>query len=258
MSFQHVSQHYVAAIDDRSGEEEMKKYDVDLDGEEQHYTNTYNKNFNTSPQPRSFLEMTTASVSSRSAFLGVDVGTGSARAGLFDDKGKLLGSSTSPIQIWKDGDCIEKSSKDICHAVCEAVKSAYSLANISWSGDSRRNVIVWMDHRAVKQAEKINSTTKLDESMRISKETITILKDQVFGFDTFFVTSHEPYETNGVVRLPVKGLVSDDVGIDADSCKVFVLFSDGLVYILCPVVPFGRYFIASSHSSGFILTVYLN
>ncbi|KAM7268572.1 hypothetical protein ACFE04_010738 [Oxalis oulophora] len=151
---------------------------------QQQFTNTYNNN--TSPRPRSFLEMTTASVSSRSAFLGVDVGTGSARAGLFDDKGKLLGSSTSPIQIWKDGDCIEQSSTDIWHAVCAAVKSACSLANISgeevkglgfaatcslvavdadgcpvtvsWSGDSRRNVIVWMDHRAVKQAEKINSS----------------------------------------------------------------------------------------------------
>lgn len=35
---------------------------------------------------------------------------------------------------------------------------------------------------------------QLDESMRIPKETIDILKDQVFGFDTFFVTSQEPYE----------------------------------------------------------------
>lgn len=29
---------------------------------------------------------------------------------------------------------------------------------VSWSGDPRRNVIVWMDHRAVKQAERINSS----------------------------------------------------------------------------------------------------
>lgn len=28
-------------------------------------------------------------------------------AGLFDENGKLLGSASSPIQIWKDGDCVE-------------------------------------------------------------------------------------------------------------------------------------------------------
>ncbi|KAB2079481.1 hypothetical protein ES319_A05G006800v1 [Gossypium barbadense] len=139
-----------------------------------------------------FLEMAAAISSASSSptshcnvFLGVDVGTGSARAGLFDEEGKLLGSASSPIQIWKEGDCIEQSSTDIWYAVCSAVKAACSLANIdgeqvkgigfaatcslvavdadgspvtvSWSGDSRRNIIVWMDHRAVKQAEKINS-----------------------------------------------------------------------------------------------------
>ncbi|XP_050217991.1 uncharacterized protein LOC126668829 [Mercurialis annua] len=146
-------------------------------------------------QQRTFLhhhssvEMSTATVTAvprSSTFLGVDVGTGSARAGLFDEKGKLLGSASSPIQIWKEGVCVEQSSTDIWHAICAAVKSACSLANVaghevtgigfaatcslvavdadgapvtvSWSGDSRRNIIVWMDHRAVKQAEKINSS----------------------------------------------------------------------------------------------------
>ncbi|KAG1364110.1 putative FGGY carbohydrate kinase domain-containing protein [Cocos nucifera] len=146
---------------------------------------------------------------SRTVYLGVDVGTGSARAGLrsfsfslppllrlnppllltgfrlFDGHGRLLGSGSSPIQIWKERGCIEQSSTDIWHAVCAAVKTACSLANIvaeevvgigfaatcslvavdsdgspvsvSWSGDARRNVIVWMDHRAVNQAERINS-----------------------------------------------------------------------------------------------------
>ncbi|KAJ4748018.1 FGGY carbohydrate kinase domain-containing protein [Rhynchospora pubera] len=122
----------------------------------------------------------------RSVFLGVDVGTGSARAGIFDENGKLLGSASSPIQIWKEGDCIEQSSTDIWHAVCAAVKSACSVATVapeeviglgfaatcslvavdadgspvtvSWSGDARRNIIVWMDHRAVNQAERINSS----------------------------------------------------------------------------------------------------
>lgn len=129
--------------------------------------------------------MAAAAVPPRSLLLGVDVGTGSARAGLFDEKGKLLGFASSPIQIWKEGDCIEQSSTDIWNAVCTSVKSACSLANVdgneimgigftatcslvaidddgspvtvSWSGDSRRNVIVWMDHRAIKQAERINA-----------------------------------------------------------------------------------------------------
>ncbi|CAL1358528.1 unnamed protein product [Linum trigynum] len=133
------------------------------------------------------VEMSSSSSPRRtgSIYLGVDVGTSSARAGVFDDKGKLLGTASSPIQIWKQGDIVEQSSTDIWHSVCASVKSACSLANVaghevtgigfaatcslvavdsdgapvtvSWSGDSRRNVIVWMDHRAVKQAEKINS-----------------------------------------------------------------------------------------------------
>jgi hypothetical protein len=37
---------------------------------------------------------------------------------------------------------------------------------------------------------------QLEEAVTIPKETVDILKDQVFGFDTFFVTSHEPYEVN--------------------------------------------------------------
>jgi hypothetical protein len=37
---------------------------------------------------------------------------------------------------------------------------------------------------------------QLDDAVSIPKETIDILKDQVFSFDTFFVTSHEPYEVS--------------------------------------------------------------
>ena len=39
---------------------------------------------------------------------------------------------------------------------------------------------------------------QLDEAIRIPKETIEILKDQAFGFDTFFVTSQEPYEVSAL------------------------------------------------------------
>lgn len=133
--------------------------------------------------PTKVIEMTSAL--SSSLYLGIDVGTGSARAGIFDEHGKLLGSASSPLQIWKEGDCIEQSSTDIWHAVCAATRAACKLAKVSgenissvgfaatcslvavgaddspvtvsWSGDARRNVIVWMDHRAVEQADRINA-----------------------------------------------------------------------------------------------------
>uniref|UniRef100_A0A2P2LQ47 Peptidase M50 domain-containing protein n=1 Tax=Rhizophora mucronata TaxID=61149 RepID=A0A2P2LQ47_RHIMU len=46
---------------------------------------------------------------------------------------------------------------------------------------------------------------QLDESIRIPKETIDILKDQVFGFDTFFVTSQEPYEGGVLFKGNLRG-----------------------------------------------------
>ncbi|XVE52525.1 hypothetical protein DITRI_Ditri02bG0129100 [Diplodiscus trichospermus] len=46
---------------------------------------------------------------------------------------------------------------------------------------------------------------QLDESMRIPKETIDIIKDQVFAFDTFFVTSQEPYEGGVLFKGNLRG-----------------------------------------------------
>ncbi|CAN0887039.1 Probable zinc metalloprotease EGY2, chloroplastic [Linum grandiflorum] len=64
------------------------------------------------------------------------------------------------------------------------------------------------------QATTVNGETKaeggtelqqLDESFRIPKETIDILKDQVFGFDTFFVTSQEPYQGGVLFKGNLRG-----------------------------------------------------
>lgn len=38
-----------------------------------------------------------------------------------------------------------------------AVDADGSPVSVSWTGDARRNIIVWMDHRAVDQAERINA-----------------------------------------------------------------------------------------------------
>ncbi|KAF8662861.1 hypothetical protein HU200_055441 [Digitaria exilis] len=46
---------------------------------------------------------------------------------------------------------------------------------------------------------------QLDDIERIPKATIDILKDQVFGFDTFFVTSQEPYEGGVLFKGNLRG-----------------------------------------------------
>lgn len=45
----------------------------------------------------------------------------------------------------------------------------------------------------------------LDDFIRIPKETIDILKEQVFGFDSFFVTSQEPYEGGVLFKGNLRG-----------------------------------------------------
>jgi D-ribulokinase len=120
-------------------------------------------------------------------FIGVDVGTGSARAGVFESAGRLLGAGRNPIRIWYEpGEIVEQSSDDIWAACVAAVRTAVAQAGVapeaiagigfgatcslvvldasggpltvSPSGDPARNVIVWMDHRATDQARRINAT----------------------------------------------------------------------------------------------------
>jgi D-ribulokinase len=127
------------------------------------------------------------------AFIGVDVGTSSARAGIFDETGTLLSTARYPIAIWHDaGDIVEQSSADIWAACVASVRSAMKEAaippaavkgigfdatcslvvldrtaqplTVSLSGDSRRNIIVWMDHRATAEARLVNETQ--DEVLR--------------------------------------------------------------------------------------------
>ncbi len=118
--------------------------------------------------------------------IGVDVGTGSARAGVFDRYGRTLGIGIEPIQTWRPRPhYVEQSSDDIWRAVGVAVRAALAAAKIrpeqvagisydatcslvvldrsgqplsvDTEGDNERNVIVWMDHRATGEAEEINS-----------------------------------------------------------------------------------------------------
>src|SRR6476620_4505383 len=123
----------------------------------------------------------------RQAFIGVDVGTSSARAGVFDENGTLLATARHPITVWHEaGNVVEQSSSEIWAACAASVRAAMaeaalapsaikgmgfdatcslvvldSAANpltVSTSGDARRNVIVWMDHRAIAEARLVNDT----------------------------------------------------------------------------------------------------
>ena len=120
-------------------------------------------------------------------FLGIDVGTGSARAGIFDARGRMAGAASHAIQMWRPApDHVEQSSDDIWRACGTAVRAALKQAalspasiggigfdatcslvaldaadrpvSLSQSDRARQNVIVWMDHRAIGQAERINNT----------------------------------------------------------------------------------------------------
>ena len=119
--------------------------------------------------------------------IGVDVGTGSARAGIFELTGRMVSSAKQDISLFRvSGSIVEQSSAEIWSAVCDAVKGALSqaavpsdrIAGIGFdatcslvvlgsggqslpvgpSEHTERDIIVWMDHRAVTQAQRINAT----------------------------------------------------------------------------------------------------
>ncbi|MCS7300658.1 MAG: FGGY-family carbohydrate kinase [Fimbriimonadales bacterium] len=118
--------------------------------------------------------------------IGVDVGTASARAGLFDLQGKRLAIAAEPIQIHRPlPEYAEQSSEDIWRAVCKVVRQVVSEArvasdailgigydatcslvvldtddkplSISPTGEPRWNIIMWMDHRAIAETEQANA-----------------------------------------------------------------------------------------------------
>jgi D-ribulokinase len=119
--------------------------------------------------------------------IGVDVGTGSARAAIFDLEGRMIADAKRDITLYQaSGSIAEQSGIEIWDAVCAAVKAALSKTALTpesiigigfdatcslvvvgpegeplpvgASGHAERNVIVWMDHRAVSQADRINAT----------------------------------------------------------------------------------------------------
>ena len=119
-------------------------------------------------------------------YLGVDVGTASVRAGLFDASGAMHGLGVEPIALFRPReDYVEQSSDDIWRAAGVAIRAALREAKaspdavrgigfdatcslvvlgegdrpvtVSPTGNDAQNVIVWMDHRATAQAARVNA-----------------------------------------------------------------------------------------------------
>ncbi|MBA5778054.1 FGGY-family carbohydrate kinase [Stappia sp. F7233] len=123
----------------------------------------------------------------RAYVCAVDVGTASARAGIFDDRGQLLSRAVHPITAYQpEAGHGEYDSEEIWRAVCAAVKAAraetglsagaiagigfdatcslvvrgenLSGIGISASGGDRFDTIAWFDHRAIGEAEECTAT----------------------------------------------------------------------------------------------------
>ncbi|KAH0586891.1 hypothetical protein H2248_005727 [Termitomyces sp. 'cryptogamus'] len=129
-------------------------------------------------------------------YIGIDVGTGSVRASLVKKDGSVVASSIHDTITYRDPNdhrIFEQSTTNIWSNICAAVKDCLSSSNTSPSavkglgfdatcslavsdfqgepiivtkgerlgqyGD--RNVVLWADHRAEKEADLINSTESI-------------------------------------------------------------------------------------------------
>lgn len=126
-------------------------------------------------------------------YIGVDVGTGSARACIMNDQGDIVGLASENIGLWQpQTGYYEQSTTDIWRCICSSIRRAMDQHNIDNSTirgigfdatcslavfshdndepvcitgpnfDNRdgndRNVILWLDHRPVDETNKINAT----------------------------------------------------------------------------------------------------
>jgi FGGY-family pentulose kinase len=119
--------------------------------------------------------------------IAIDVGTGSARAGVFGPDGSMLGRAEQPVALHRPmPDHAEQSSEDIWSAIAGSVREARASAgvdgeevvglsfdatcslvaldhedrpaSVSTTGDDRRNIMVWLDHRAIAEAQTCTAT----------------------------------------------------------------------------------------------------
>ena len=120
-------------------------------------------------------------------FVGIDVGSASVRAGIFDRQGQRLAFATRAIQQFKPLPLfVEQSSTDIWAQTCAALQEALATpgldatkvvamgvdatcslvavdadgqpVSLAQDGAPDHDIIMWMDHRAAQQTKAINAT----------------------------------------------------------------------------------------------------
>jgi len=126
-------------------------------------------------------------------YIGIDVGTGSARACVVNEQGDIVGLASENIKLWEpQTGWYEQSTTDIWKAICASVRKAISQHTIDpatikgigfdatcslavfatdtdepipvtgpdFKNDGNdRNVVLWLDHRPVEETKKINATS---------------------------------------------------------------------------------------------------
>ncbi|KAK9234386.1 hypothetical protein V1525DRAFT_413212 [Lipomyces kononenkoae] len=122
-------------------------------------------------------------------YIGIDVGTGSARACIINMKGEILALASKDIKRWEPKpDYYNQSSDDIWSACCDCVKRVLteshipktSVKGLGFDGtcslvvlresddapvavgpdftDHYQNIVLWMDHRCPGETAEINAT----------------------------------------------------------------------------------------------------
>ncbi|KXJ96986.1 Nup93/Nic96-domain-containing protein [Microdochium bolleyi] len=125
-------------------------------------------------------------------FIGIDVGTGSARACLIDLAGDIKALHSEAIKLWQpQTGYYEQSTTDIWYCICQCVQAVIHKSGVDTSlikgigfdatcslsvftedtdepvavtgpdfenDGNDRNVILWLDHRPVDETNKINAT----------------------------------------------------------------------------------------------------
>jgi FGGY-family pentulose kinase len=125
-------------------------------------------------------------------YIGIDVGTGSARACIINQQGDIVGLASEDIGLWQpEHGFYEQSTNDIWRCICSSVQQAMAQHNVdpnsvkgigfdatcslavfthdtdepvsvtgpkfSESGNDH-NVVLWLDHRPAEETKKINAT----------------------------------------------------------------------------------------------------